>query len=93
MSDTDGNSNSVPQRPLGRAAVNVSALGLGGHHLGEPDTVDEAIRIVHEALDGGINFFDNCWEYHNGKSEEWMGRALKGRRNRAFLMSKVSRKQ
>ena len=49
----------------------------------------EAIAIVHEAIDAGVNFFDNAWEYHDGKSEEWMGQALKGRRDKVFLMTKV----
>ena len=47
------------------------------------------MRIVQEAVDGGITFFDNCWEYHRGKSEEWMGKGLKGRRDKVFLMTKV----
>jgi predicted aldo/keto reductase-like oxidoreductase len=51
--------------------------------------VEGAIKIVHQAIDGGITFFDNCWEYHNGKSENWMGRALAGRRDKVFLMTKV----
>jgi aryl-alcohol dehydrogenase-like predicted oxidoreductase len=64
---------------------------MGGHHLGEAKSYDEAERMVHDALDAGITFFDNCWEYHNGKSEVWLGRALAsgGRRQRAFVMSKV----
>src|SRR5207253_797537 len=79
----------ISQRPLGRTGVKVSALGLGGHHLGELKTVEEAIRLVHEALDAGITFYDNCWEYWNGRAEDWMGRALKGRRDKVFLMTKV----
>jgi aryl-alcohol dehydrogenase-like predicted oxidoreductase len=80
----------IPMRAFGRAAdVKVSALGLGGHHLGDLKTIEDATRIVHEAIDGGITFFDNCWEYHNGKSENWLGRALLGRRDRVFLMTKV----
>ncbi len=77
-------------RPFGRATdVKISALGLGGHHLGDVPTIEDAIKIVHEAIDGGITFFDNCWEYHNGKSENWMGRALHGHRDKVFLMTKV----
>jgi uncharacterized protein len=79
----------IPQRPLGSTGVHVSILGMGGHHLGDVRTLDEAVRMVHEAIDAGVNFFDNCWEYYNGRSEEWMGRALRGRRNRVFLMTKV----
>src|SRR5438477_2015480 len=79
----------IPQRPLGRTGAQVSALGLGGHHLGDLKTVDEAIRFVHEAVDAGITFFDNCWEYWNGRAEDWLGRGLKGRRDKVFLMTKV----
>ncbi|HZZ71392.1 MAG TPA: aldo/keto reductase [Pirellulales bacterium] len=79
----------IPLRSLGRANAKVSALGLGGHHIGDPKSVEEAIAIVHAALDGGITFFDNCWEYYNGKTENWLGRALEGRREQAFLMTKV----
>lgn len=83
-------SNPILLRSFGRHTdVKISALGLGGHHLGDVPTVEGAIAIVHEAVDGGITFFDNCWEYHNGKSENWMGRALAGYRDRVFLMSKV----
>ena len=82
-------SGEIPQRPLGRTGVRVSALGLGGHHLGEFKTVEEAIRLVHEAVEAGITFCDNCWEYWNGRAEDWLGRALKGRRDKVFLMTKV----
>jgi aryl-alcohol dehydrogenase-like predicted oxidoreductase len=51
--------------------------------------VDEAERMVHTAIDAGITFFDNCWEYYNGRTEDWLGRALKGRRDKVFLMTKV----
>jgi aryl-alcohol dehydrogenase-like predicted oxidoreductase len=67
----------------------VSALGVGGHHIGDIRTVDEAVALVHEAIDAGITFFDNCWEYYDGRSENWLGRALKGKRNKVFLMTKV----
>ena len=79
----------IPLRPFGSSGLQVSALGLGGHHLGELDQQSTAVQVVHEALDGGITFFDNCWEYHRGKSEVWLGAALKGRRDQAFLMTKV----
>jgi aryl-alcohol dehydrogenase-like predicted oxidoreductase len=79
----------IPLRHLGKSGDRVSALGMGGHHLGDIAQVDEAIRLVHAALDGGITFFDNCWEYYNGRTEDWLGRALKGRRNNVFLMTKV----
>jgi aryl-alcohol dehydrogenase-like predicted oxidoreductase len=62
---------------------------MGGHHLGEATDEKTAVELVHEAVDGGIAFFDNCWEYNLGKSEEWMGAGLKGRRDKVFLMTKV----
>lgn len=80
----------IPRRPLGKTGVEVSALCLGGYHLGSASSESEATRIVHEAIDAGINFFDNAWEYHKGKSEEWMGKALEGgRRKNVVLMTKV----
>ena len=79
----------IPQRPFGRSGVQVSLLGLGGSSLGGVRSEAEAIRIVHEALDAGINFLDNAWEYHDGRSEKWVGKALKGRRDDAFVMTKV----
>jgi len=79
----------VPRRPFGRHADQVSIMGLGGFHLGKPDSVTEAVRIVHEAIDSGINFLDNAWEYHDGESERRMGRAIADRREAVFLMTKV----
>jgi len=79
----------VPHRPLGRTGVQVSALGLGGYHLGSAEDEKQARQIVDEALDAGINFFDNAWEYHEGRSEAWLGSALKGKRDRAIVMTKV----
>jgi predicted aldo/keto reductase-like oxidoreductase len=79
----------VPTRPLGRAGVEVSILGLGGYHLGLTKTASEATRIIHEAIEAGVTFLDNAWEYHDGVSEERMGRAIEGRRERVFLMTKV----
>src|ERR1035438_1886767 len=86
---SQGGSSGIPMRKFGRHDVAVSALGFGGHHLGDAEDQSTAERIVHEAVDGGVTFFDNCWEYHNGKSEVWMGGALKGRRDKVFLMTKV----
>jgi aryl-alcohol dehydrogenase-like predicted oxidoreductase len=80
---------SIPLRQFGSSDVRVSALALGGHHLGDVADVKLAIRIIHEAIDGGVTFFDNCWEYHRGKSEVWLGEALQGHRDRVFLMTKV----
>jgi uncharacterized protein len=82
-------SGTIPRRLLGRTGVEVSILGLGGFHLGAASSVEEAVRIVHEAIDAGVTFMDNAWEYSRGRSEEWMGRALKGRRDKVFLMTKV----
>lgn len=80
----------IPLRNFGsHSDIKVSALAMGGHHLGDAPDEKTAIRIVQEAVDGGITFFDNCWEYHRGKSEDWMGKGLKGRRNNVFLMTKV----
>jgi predicted aldo/keto reductase-like oxidoreductase len=76
-------------RPFGQGGQKISALGLGGHHLGDAQDESTAIQIVHEAVDGGVTFFDNCWEYNRGKSENWMGKGLKGRRDKVFLMTKV----
>ena len=89
LANSSGVSTSIPLRKFGRHNVQISALGFGGHHLGDAQDQPTATRIVHEAVDGGITFFDNCWEYHNGKSEVWMGGALKGRREKVFLMTKV----
>jgi uncharacterized protein len=82
-------SGSIPLRQFGKSDVKVSALGIGGHHLGDAPDQQAAVRLVQEAVDGGITFFDNCWEYHRGRSEMWMGAGLKGRRGKVFLMTKV----
>ena len=80
----------IPQRKFGRHADMISALGLGGHHLGDAATVQEATAIVDEAVDGGVTFFDNAWEYNNHQSEQFLGAALRGGyRERVFLMTKV----
>jgi aryl-alcohol dehydrogenase-like predicted oxidoreductase len=79
----------IPKRPLGHTGLQVSALGIGGYHLGSANSEAEATQIVNEALDAGVNFFDNAWEYHQGLSEERLGRALKGKRDRAVVMTKV----
>src|SRR5437762_6357685 len=81
--------NAIARRPFGRHADTVSIMGLGGYHLGTVKTIAEAVRIVHEAVDAGVTFFDNAWEYHDGESERRMGRALEGRRDAVFLMTKV----
>jgi aryl-alcohol dehydrogenase-like predicted oxidoreductase len=80
---------SIAQRVFGRHPDHVSIIGLGGYHLGLVQTVKEAVRVVQEAIDAGVNFLDNAWEYHDGESERRMGRAIKDRRDRVFLMTKV----
>ena len=87
--DNQRNSSDIPQRPLGRTGAQVTAICLGGYHLGLMEDDNESIRLAHEALDAGITFFDNAWEYHNGRSEELMGRAIHDRRDQVFLMTKV----
>ena len=81
----------MPMRTLGRTGVKVSLVGLGGWHLGF-DYIDEAlsIRMIRYAIDNGINFMDNCWDYSDGVSEKRMGKALRdGYRERVFLMTKI----
>ena len=80
----------VPRRPLGRTGETVSIVGLGGYHLGLAKDEQEATRMVRSAIDRGMTFLDNCWDYHEGKSEELMGRGLRdGYRSKAFLMTKI----
>src|SRR5215213_3413663 len=79
----------VPTRPLGATGEDVSALGLGGYHLGKIKLEGDAVRLVHSAIDAGLTFMDNAWEYHDGRSEVLMGRAIADRRDRVFLMTKV----
>ena len=79
----------IPYRTLGHTGEKVSLVGIGGYHLGVPDEA-ESIRIVRTALDNGVNFLDNCWDYNNGVSELRMGKALQdGYRKKAFLMTKI----
>ncbi|HEY3915206.1 MAG TPA: aldo/keto reductase [Verrucomicrobiae bacterium] len=86
---TETGPDGVPRKPLGKTGEQISILGLGGYHIGTMKSLDAAVRLVHEALDSGINFCDNAWEYNDGKSEDWLGRALEGRRDKVFLMTKV----
>lgn len=80
----------MQQRRLGSTGVVVSAMGLGGHHMGRAPDMETAIRIVRTAIDGGITFMDNSWDYHGGRSEIWMGAALRdGYRQRVYLMTKL----
>ncbi|HEY3419293.1 MAG TPA: aldo/keto reductase [Methanomassiliicoccales archaeon] len=87
--DTTG--GGVPTRMLGNTGEMVSIIGLGGYHLGRPNvSEDESVRIIRTAIESGITFLDNSWDYNEGKSESRMGKALKGGyRDKAFLMTKV----
>jgi predicted aldo/keto reductase-like oxidoreductase len=77
-------------RTLGRTGERVSAFGLGGHHIGLVKEEQDSIKLIRSAIDRGITFMDNCWDYHNGKSEVWMGKALRdGYREKVFLMTKI----
>lgn len=77
-------------RTLGRTGEQVSLIGLGGYHIGDPPDEAEAIRIVRKAIDQGVTFMDNCWDYHDGGSEIRMGKALRdGYREKVFLMTKI----
>ena len=80
--------NGIPYRSFGKTGEQVSLLAVGGYHIGRP-TESEGIRIIQEAISEGVNFLDNAWEYHSGRSEERMGKALQGgRRDKVFLMTK-----
>ena len=79
----------IPRRPLGSTGVMVSLLAVGGHAIGKPADPKTGIRIIRTAIDNGVNFLDNAWEYHNGRSEEIMGEALQdGYRDKVILMTK-----
>src|ERR1022692_3144492 len=81
--------NGMIYRRFGRTNEKVSGIGLGGHHIGRPQDPNEGIRIIRSAIDRGITFMDNCWDYHNGESERRMGLALSdGCRQKVFLMTK-----
>jgi aryl-alcohol dehydrogenase-like predicted oxidoreductase len=79
----------IPRKPLGKTGEQVSIIGLGGFHLGTIGLQKDIDRLVHEAIDAGVTFFDNAWEYNDGRSEEVVGRALRGKRDGVFLMTKV----
>jgi len=86
---TKASGNPVPKKPLGKTGVMVSALGIGGFHLGSAKDQNEVNQIVATAIDAGVNFFDNAWEYHEGDSENRLGIALQGKRDNVILMTKV----
>jgi predicted aldo/keto reductase-like oxidoreductase len=84
-------SNGMIYRKLGSTGERVSAIGLGGYHIGVPKDEQESVRIIRSAVDRGITFLDNSWDYHEGASEIRMGKALKdGYRERIFLMTKYN---
>lgn len=84
------NTSVVPTRVLGHTGERISMVGLGGYHIGMQSDEQESIRIIRTALDSGITFLDNCWDYNNGQSEIRMGKALRdGYRQKAFLMTKI----
>ena len=89
MALTQAQSKGASYRTLGKTGEKVSAIGLGGYHIGVPQDASEGIRIVRSAIDRGITFMDNCWDYHDGESERRMGMALlDGYRKKVFLMTK-----
>jgi predicted aldo/keto reductase-like oxidoreductase len=88
--ELERNAAGLPVRELGKTGLKVSIIGFGGGHFVRP-TVDErmSIRLVQTAIDAGVTFMDNAWEYNDGESERRMGLALKGRRDQVTLMTKV----
>jgi len=85
----DERSGGMLYRKLGRTGERVSAIGLGGYHIGVPKDEQDSIRLIRSAIDRGINFLDNAWDYQDGKCETWMGKALRdGYRQKVFLMTK-----
>jgi predicted aldo/keto reductase-like oxidoreductase len=93
LANDSKNNGGIPLRPLGLNGLSVSVLGLGGHACTNPQKMSEpeSVRLIHRAIDEGITFMDNAWDYHNGVAEERMGKALAegGRRDKVFLMTKV----
>lgn len=84
----------ISQRTLGSTGEQVSIVGLGGAHIARQDGRRAAVRLIRAAIDAGINFMDNCWDYHGGNSERWMGDALRdGYRDRVFLMTKIDARE
>jgi predicted aldo/keto reductase-like oxidoreductase len=87
---TQSRSGEMIYRTLGRTGEKVSVVGLGGHHIGRLPEEQDSIRLIRAAIDRGVNFMDNCWDYHNGGSELRMGKALQdGYRDKVFLMTKI----
>ena len=88
-SDAASSGSQIAKRELGKTGAQVSILGVGGYHLGSTKDQQEATELVARSLGAGINFFDNAWDYHDGLSEERLGTALRGKRDQAFVMTKV----
>src|SRR5260370_21251726 len=95
-STTESTSAARPESPgmlyreLGKTGERVSAIGLGGYHIGKQSSADESIHLMRQAIDRGITFMDNCWDYNDGISEVRMGQALRdGYRSKVFLMTKM----
>src|SRR5260370_33836612 len=83
-------SRDIPYRTLGATGQKVSIIGVGGAHIGPPQDENESIRIIRTAVDRGVNFMDNSWDYNDGESELRMGKALRdGYRKNVFLMTKI----
>ena len=81
---------SIPTRQLGKTGLEVSILGFGGGHFARKHiSVEQSVALVQRAIDAGVNFMDNAWEYHDGESERRMGLAIEGRRDQVVLMTKV----
>jgi len=88
-SAADERTGDMIYRKLGRTGERVSAIGMGGYHIGVPKDDQESMRLIRSAIDRGITFMDNCWDYMDGKCEVWMGKALRdGYRQKVFLMTK-----
>jgi predicted aldo/keto reductase-like oxidoreductase len=89
--ETSAGKDGMIYRPLGRTGERVSAIGLGGYHIGKAELQEEeSIQLMRTAIDRGITFMDNCWDYNNGVSEVRMGKALRdGYRSKVFLMTKI----
>jgi predicted aldo/keto reductase-like oxidoreductase len=91
LADEKRNDAGIPLRPLGRTGVSVTVIAFGGYHGTVHRDEKESVRLIQRAVDEGIHFMDNCWDYHDGVAEERMGKALAegGRRDKVFLMTKV----
>ena len=88
--ETTVSKSGIPYRTLGHTGEKVSIVGLGGAHIGKQDDENDSIQIIRTAIDNGINFMDNSWDYNDGISEIRMGKALRdGYRNKVFLMTKI----